>query len=405
MNDWRLLQQYIDEKSEAAFGELLSRHIKMVYWTCRRELRNAQLAEDAAQEVFLLLARKANSFYLGVSISGWLFNTSRLVCRNMSRSEYRRRRLESELMLGMDTTTNASAQWPGIERYLNDALSALSVGDRDIVLRRYVDGFSLREIAVENGTSEDAAGKRASRAIEKLRKQLTASGVVVSSDSLASLLIMNSAPDVPGAVQQAILLSARRFTQSRPHAATGHSLGTILHKGAYIIMQLSKGKIAALTAAAAFAILGTSATVAVYNIRHEAVPPEGIDQGFQWVKSRLGGPGTISGITGGPFWMAGIDNRIGLTWMVRGAGQTKVVSSDGTLNMESNNLVIPCTLERQVVEYLIGCGIQDTERFVKTPELVIKLNGVTTYESGYGIYPVRDALGQLKDTIQLRPHG
>ena len=58
MQDDKLLTQYARDGSNAAFSQLLARHLTLVYRTCRRELGSDALAEDAAQVVFLLLARK-----------------------------------------------------------------------------------------------------------------------------------------------------------------------------------------------------------------------------------------------------------------------------------------------------------------------------------------------------------
>lgn len=85
MSDWQLLSAYAREKSETAFAELVGKHMNLVYRACLRDLGNAQLAEDATQAVFLLLARKAGTLGGNVSIGGWLFTASRLVSRNLAR--------------------------------------------------------------------------------------------------------------------------------------------------------------------------------------------------------------------------------------------------------------------------------------------------------------------------------
>jgi DNA-directed RNA polymerase specialized sigma24 family protein len=61
MDDWELLQNYTRTHSEAAFAELVARHIDWIYSVALRQVGNSQLAEDVAQSVFALLARKAGS--------------------------------------------------------------------------------------------------------------------------------------------------------------------------------------------------------------------------------------------------------------------------------------------------------------------------------------------------------
>ena len=59
--DLALLQQYARTRDADAFAELVHRYADMVYATCLRITANAHDAEDAAQESFLELARRARS--------------------------------------------------------------------------------------------------------------------------------------------------------------------------------------------------------------------------------------------------------------------------------------------------------------------------------------------------------
>ena len=73
MDDDKLLAHYARDGSEAAFGQIVARHLSLVYMTCLRETGSPSQAEDAAQVVFLLLARKARSLRAGPSLAGWLY--------------------------------------------------------------------------------------------------------------------------------------------------------------------------------------------------------------------------------------------------------------------------------------------------------------------------------------------
>ena len=60
--DSELLRRYTEEKSEAAFAELVRRHLDLVYSVALRQVGgDAHLAQDVAQTVFTALARKAAS--------------------------------------------------------------------------------------------------------------------------------------------------------------------------------------------------------------------------------------------------------------------------------------------------------------------------------------------------------
>jgi DNA-directed RNA polymerase specialized sigma24 family protein len=56
-NDAELLREYVESQSDAAFAELVGRHVKLVYSTAFRMVREAALAQDIVQSVFVQLAR------------------------------------------------------------------------------------------------------------------------------------------------------------------------------------------------------------------------------------------------------------------------------------------------------------------------------------------------------------
>src|ERR1041385_8185767 len=60
--DGELLQRYVQDGAEDSFGELLQRHVDLVYSAALRQVRgDVHLAQDVAQCVFSDLARKARS--------------------------------------------------------------------------------------------------------------------------------------------------------------------------------------------------------------------------------------------------------------------------------------------------------------------------------------------------------
>src|SRR4051812_43484966 len=90
-DDLQLLRQYAEQRSEEAFGELVRRHVNLVYSTALRLIAERQLAEDVAQAVFVKLASKAGAIREGTLLSGWLYRTTQFVAETARRSEYRRR--------------------------------------------------------------------------------------------------------------------------------------------------------------------------------------------------------------------------------------------------------------------------------------------------------------------------
>ena len=72
---------------------------------------------------------------------------------------------------------NESDAWMQIAPLLDAAMAGLNETDRHAVVLRFFDGKSIREVAAALGANEDAAKKRVSRALEKLRNFFAKHGV------------------------------------------------------------------------------------------------------------------------------------------------------------------------------------------------------------------------------------
>src|SRR3954471_15613838 len=99
--DTELLAKYAAESSEAAFAELVRRHLNMAYAAALRESRgDSGLAQEIAQSVFVELARKAKSLAQHPALAGWIYTCVRHNAANARRSEARRlqRELEAQAM-------------------------------------------------------------------------------------------------------------------------------------------------------------------------------------------------------------------------------------------------------------------------------------------------------------------
>src|SRR5262249_6673693 len=147
-------------------------HIDFVYCAALRQVRDPSLAEDVTQAVFLLLARKVESFRSGTVLVSWLFRTTRFIASRALRSEYRRQRreLEAAKMNPQSTASETDHDWERVAPVLDEALAALPQKDRDAVLLRFISRKPFRQVAAEIDVSEDAAKKRVSRALTRLRE-------------------------------------------------------------------------------------------------------------------------------------------------------------------------------------------------------------------------------------------
>ena len=105
----------------------------------------------------------------------------------------------------MNTT---AADWTHIEPLLDEAMQALEDADRTAVLLRYFKNKSLREVGQTLGTTEDAARKRVSRAVERLREFFAKRGVTVGASGLVVVISTNAVQAAPAGLAATISTAA-----------------------------------------------------------------------------------------------------------------------------------------------------------------------------------------------------
>jgi len=197
MNDWRLIREYAQTGSNAAFAKLVDRYTKLVYSVCLRELQSTEQVDDAVQIVFLLLSRKARIFRRDSKIASWLCTVARNVCRDIRRTEQRRvtrERIAFEISGTREADLNA---WERIKDDVYDALYTLDDSSREAILLRYLQGMTVMETADALGVSEAAAQKRLNRATEKMRRRIATVGIQVAAAAFLALLSRHASAAVP----------------------------------------------------------------------------------------------------------------------------------------------------------------------------------------------------------------
>ena len=185
LEDGQLLARYVNEGSQEAFAELVRRHLNFVYSAALRQVRASQLAEDVAQMVFVNLAKKARSLPKQVVLAGWLHRDARFTALDLLRREGRRQAREHEAWMMNPPDSETVPDWASLRPLLDEALDGLPPLDRDALLFRFFEQRSLKEIGVTLGSGEEAARKRVTRALDKLRALLARRGVTTSASALS----------------------------------------------------------------------------------------------------------------------------------------------------------------------------------------------------------------------------
>src|SRR5262245_20145703 len=218
LSDIELLDAYASQRSEEAFRELVARHVDLTYSAAIRQLRNPHLAQEATQSAFIALAGKAGQLRRQTIIAGWLHRAVHFAALNLQRSEARRKHWEKEAAsMNVAGETDQAFQEFAIT-HVDGAIAELNEDDRDAVVLRFLQQKSLREVGEALGTSEEAAKKRVSRALEKLRGLLARRGVAIPAAVLAAGLGQMPVTAAPATFSATI--AALAMNTAVPAAAT-----------------------------------------------------------------------------------------------------------------------------------------------------------------------------------------
>ena len=136
-----------------------------------------------------------------------------------------------------------AAGWNDVAPMLDEGLNKLGRADRDALLLRFFEQKSLREIGTAMGTSEEAAQKRVTRAVEKLRSFFRRRGVATL--SVATLTVL---------LEQQAVQAAPATLAATSAASAGTS--SALAKGAVTLMAVQQAKVAVVAAAAVLIAVG-----------------------------------------------------------------------------------------------------------------------------------------------------
>jgi RNA polymerase sigma factor (sigma-70 family) len=222
LEDHELLADYARNHSEASFSRLAERHLNLVYSAALRFTGDPHHAQEITQAVFIILARKAGVLSRKTLLPGWLYETARLTSANFMKSEARRKRREQEAYMQSSqygvTDTDASI-WEQISPLLDEALARLAAGERDALVLRFFERKTTNEVAAKLGLSTDAAQKRMSRAVEKMRAFFVKRGVVLPAATIIGVVTANSVQAAPAGVLGAVTTVAAKGAAASGSAA------------------------------------------------------------------------------------------------------------------------------------------------------------------------------------------
>jgi RNA polymerase sigma-70 factor (ECF subfamily) len=174
-----LIVSLAQDGDRGAFAELVNRRQSSVRNLMRRCCRDAALADDLAQQVFLQVWLKLPGLRDVDAFGGWLKRLAVSVWLQHLRKNDALR--DAGELSGLETP---SLETPSVGMDLDEALSALPEAVRLCLVLSYQEGMSHREIADASGFPLGTVKSHVTRGSERLRHLLAdyqATGAEVSS--------------------------------------------------------------------------------------------------------------------------------------------------------------------------------------------------------------------------------
>lgn len=162
-----LMVRFQSRLDSYAFDKIVSAYMKPAVGVARQILSDRALAEDAVQESFLRVIRKRHQYIPGSPFSCWFYAIVRNVCVDMLRKCKREKETLKQVAASLEPESLRSHRPDTPE-----LLDVLARSDRDVLVLRVVHGLGFRDVAAALGISEEAAKKRAQRALRRLRSKI-----------------------------------------------------------------------------------------------------------------------------------------------------------------------------------------------------------------------------------------
>lgn len=163
--------------SQEAFDELYARYAKPIYNFLRRMAQPRDAADDLFQKTFLKLHTGRHQYRPQAPFRHWIFTIARNVLRDDARHQRRQPIAKSDVFneqIGMERAKDPRGHSPEIDLIVSEAIGALPLTQREVIVLNRYRGMSYAEIGDVLGTSENAVKQRAFQAMQKLRGSLNA---------------------------------------------------------------------------------------------------------------------------------------------------------------------------------------------------------------------------------------
>jgi RNA polymerase sigma factor (sigma-70 family) len=164
--------------SHSSWGRLYERHLTSLVRFCGNFTADPQLAEDWAQEAFVLLRDSARTFQSGAELKPWLYKIARNVCLKHIR---RQREVhwsdsvfatQAKWLIDSGPHSAKKADIADLTQQARELLQCLTEEQRTMFILRYVEGLSRKDIAETMDIPEAVVKSRLGHTMNAIRKKI-----------------------------------------------------------------------------------------------------------------------------------------------------------------------------------------------------------------------------------------
>ncbi len=172
MSDESALEQYLLTQNVNYFNLLYDRYSNKVFAKCISMLKDNDIAEDATQEIFVKVLLSLSKFNGKSKFSTWLYSITYNFCIDIIRKGKKDiiTPLDDNTYLDIEDNIDDSEILETNVFRLKEILEKMNIDDKSILMMKYQDDLSIKEICDLMDKTESAIKMKILRAKERFLK-------------------------------------------------------------------------------------------------------------------------------------------------------------------------------------------------------------------------------------------
>ncbi len=173
LTDEEVIDRYLETQGSMYFTILYDRYITKIYSKSISLLKDEVKAQDAAQEIFIKIFNNLSKFNKKSKFSTWVYSITYNFCIDVIRKQKKKNKLFSseeaegkEVLEEIDDKVLLEME---LER-LKLVLEELRVDDKAVLIMKYKEGLSIKEISQIFDKTESAIKMKIKRAKHKCQQ-------------------------------------------------------------------------------------------------------------------------------------------------------------------------------------------------------------------------------------------